>query len=147
MPAALTARFLRFHCLDNTRGEPNYWKPEEVRESSLTWTVIESDAKEILLRLDGKALLSTDANPTKATRGFDLAVTGHLRNDVVSKSITRVDLLVVGDHWGDQSLAIDARPGRQPLGIAFALVSGKETTHRIPPQAARDTSRYFGRQR
>ena len=26
MPAALTDRLLRFHCFDNTRGEPDYWK-------------------------------------------------------------------------------------------------------------------------
>ena len=147
MPAALADRFLRFHFFDNTRGEPDHWERAEVRKSSLTWTVAESDEKEILLRLDGKALLSTDADPAKAVRGFDLAVTGHLRYDVEKKAITRFDLLVVGDHWGDQGNALESRPGRQPLGLAFRLVAGKDAADRIPPQAARELPRYFGRER
>ncbi len=147
MPTGLKDSFLRFHFFDNTRGEPDYWKAAEVRESSLTWTVVESGEKEILLRLDGKALLSTDADPTKARRGFDLAVTGHVRYDVDTKSVTRFDLLVVGDHWGDQGNAVDSRPGRQPLGLAFRLVTGKDAADRIPPQAARELSQYFGRAR
>ena len=147
MPTAIADRLLRFHFHDNTRGEPDYWTSAQVRKSTLTWTVSEASETEIQLRLDGKALLSTDTDPTKAARGFDLAVRGRLRYDVKAKAITKLDLLVVGDHWGDQFNARDARPGKQPLGIAFGLVGGKEPGERIPPQAARELSRYFGRER
>ena len=145
MPAGIADRLLRFHFLDNTRGEPDYWTVAEVRKASLTWTVVGAGDAEVRLRLEGKALLSAD--PIKAARGFDLAVGGELRYDVKAKAITKLDLLVVGDHWGDQYNARDARPGKQPLGIAFGLVGGKEPGERIPPQAARELSRYFGRER
>ena len=147
MPAGIADRLLRLHFFDNTRGEPDYWQPSDARKSSLTWTVAEADEKEIVLRLEGRALLSKDVDPDKAARGFDLKVTGSLKYDVEKKSITRLDMLVVGDHWGNQTNAKDARPGRQPLGIAFSLVSGKAPGDRIPPQAARELARYLGRDR
>ncbi len=63
MPAALAERLLRYHLVDNTRGEPSFWEAREVRKKSLTWTVERATQEEMRLRLDGSALLATNARP------------------------------------------------------------------------------------
>jgi hypothetical protein len=147
MPPRLANRLLRFHLLDNTRGEPSSWRPEEVREQSLTWAVEAVTPAEVRLTLRGTALLATAADPAKARRGFDAALLGHLHYDRSRKVITRLDLLAVGDHWGAGPFTGGARPGRKPLGIAFELSPGKEPADRVPPQAAREIDAYWGRGR
>jgi len=143
MPATLTRRLVRFHLLDNTRGEPAYWRTEDLRKVSLTWTVTSVTDAELTLELTGSALVSTDAKVEKANRGYDAALRGVLRYDRLSKRITQLDVLALGEHWGRSTFTPGDRPGRTPLGIAFELVSGETAADRIPPQAAREVSRYF----
>jgi hypothetical protein len=143
MPAALTRRLVRFHLLDNTRGEPAYWRADEVRKASLTWVVTAVTDAEVTMELTGAALLSTDEAPEKAKRGYDVALRGHLRYDRASKAITRLDLLALGDHWGRSALTPGDRAGRRPLGIAFELVTGTAPADLVPPQAAREGAGYF----
>jgi hypothetical protein len=142
MPAALTRRLVRFHLLDNTRGEPASWRADEVRRASLTWTVTAVSDSEVTLDLTGEALLATDANPEKANRGYDAALRGVLRYDRARKVITRLDILALGEHWGRSTFTPGARPGRKPLGIAFEL-AGTTPADLIPPQAARQSGTYF----
>jgi hypothetical protein len=143
MPAALTRRLVRFHLLDNTRGEPASWRPSDVRKARLDWTVTAVSDHEVTMELTGAALLSTDADPNRASRGYDAALRGVLRYDRTKKVITRLDLLALGDHWGRSTYTPGARPGRKPLGIVFELVTGTAPADLIPPQAARDTGGYF----
>jgi hypothetical protein len=140
---ALTRRLVRFHLLDNTRGEPARWRAEEVRKASLTWKVTAVTAGEVRMELTGTALLSTDADLDKAKRGYDVALRGELRYDRAKKAITRLDLLAVGEHWGHSMLTGGSRPGRKPLGIAFELVTGTSPADLVPPQAAREVAAYF----
>lgn len=142
MPAALTRRLVRFHLLDNTRGEPAAWRAGEVRKASLTWTVTAVSDAELTLTLNGEALLASDADVKKAKRGYDAALRGVLRYDRARKVITRLDLLALGEHWGRSTFTPGNRPGRQPLGIAFEL-AGTTPADLIPPQMAREGSAYF----
>src|SRR5262249_47463868 len=66
LPARLAERILRYHLVDNTRGEPSFWAREEVRSSELTLTVEEATGAGVRVRLDGSALLATDADLAKA---------------------------------------------------------------------------------
>jgi hypothetical protein len=143
MPAHLAERILRFHLLDNTRGEPNYWQRNQLRKRSLTWIVESVSEKELRLSLEGSALLATDADTAKAARGFDVALRGHLHYDRVRKVITRFDLVAVGEHWGEGTYTRRARPGRKPLGIAFELSPGKAPGDLVPPQGAREVGAYL----
>jgi hypothetical protein len=143
MPAAITRRLVRFHLFDNTRGEPSYWRADEVRQSELTWAVTAVSGREVTMDLAGSALLSTEADTSKAKRGYDAALRGLLRYDREKKVITRLDLLALGEHWGRSTYTPGDRPGRKPLGIAFELVPGTSPAERIPPQAARRVSGYF----
>jgi hypothetical protein len=143
MPAALTRRLVRFHLHDNTRGEPSLWRAGDIRRASLTWTVTAVSDSEVTMELTGTALLATDEDPEKASRGYDVALRGVLRFDRTKKAITRLDFLALGDHWGRSTFTPGSRPGRTPLGIAFELVAGTAPADRIPPQAARDVGGYF----
>jgi hypothetical protein len=147
MPAKIAERMLRFHLIDNTRGEPPMWRREDIRSRDMTLTVEEVTAGQVRLLLEGSALLSTNADADQADRGLDVRLLGHIDFDPGKKAIDRFDVVAVGDHWGDAVFTRGARPGRQPLGIVFELASGKSAADRVPPQAAREIDAYFGRAR
>ena len=143
MPPRIAERILRFHLIDNTRGEPPLWRRDQIRSSAMKWVVEKAAPAEILLRLEGRALLATDADPAKADRGYDARLLGYLRYDANQKAIDRFDIVAVGDHWGEGAYIRGGRPGRQPLGVAFELAHGDSPADRIAPQAAREASEYF----
>ncbi len=147
MPAAVAQRILRFHLVDNTRGEPSFWERDDVRKADLTWTVEEATPANLRLRLDGSALLATNADPEKARRGYDVRLLGYLHYNRAKQAIDRFDLLAVGDHWGQGAYPPGARPGRKPLGVAFELRHGNDPADLLPPQGARYLPGYFGTQR
>jgi hypothetical protein len=147
MPPALGQRLLRYHLLDNTRGEPAFWEAAEVRKQELSWTVVESTREDLRLRLTGTALLATDADPDRARRGFDVALLGFLHYDRALKVIDRLEILAVGDHWGDGPQTPDARPGRQPLGVHAELTTRRTGADLVPPQGTYDLEDYLGRPR
>src|SRR5262249_12678880 len=120
---------------------------EDVRSRKLTLTVEEVTPATIRLRLDGSALLATDADAAKADRGFDVRLLGHVQYDRAKKTIDRFDVVAVGDHWGQGTYTGGARPARQPLGIASDRAGRKSAADLVPPQAAREIDAYFGRDR
>jgi hypothetical protein len=145
MPAALVQRIVRFHLIDNTRGEPPFWSAQEVRKADMRWTVEEATPKNVRLRLDGSVLVAGDADAKKAKRGYEAALLGYLEYDPAKKVIARFDVLALGDHWGDGTYTPGARPGRQPLGIAIELSKGDKPADKVPPQAAREYQEYLGK--
>lgn len=147
LPAKVTERILRFHLTDSTRGEPPMWKVEEIRSQKLTVSVEEVTATLVRLQLQGKALLATDADVAKADRGFDVQLLGQIDYDRAKKAIVKFDVVAVGEHWGSGTFTGGARAGRQPLGVAFELATGKSASELVPPQAAREIGAYLGRYR
>ncbi len=141
MPAAITERLLRFHLLDNTRGEPPMWSREHIRKSKIALTVVEGEGTKTNLRLEGSALLATSADAAKADRGYDVRLSGEIRLE--AGRITRFEVVAVGDHWGEGTYTRGARPGRAPLGIALELADGRHPGDSVPPQAAREVQEYF----
>ena len=146
VPKPVAERIVRFHLIDNTRGEPTFWDAKHVRHSKLKLTVIRATPDAIDLRLDGEALLSTDADPSKADRGYDVRLRGDLRYLPAKQTFDRFDVAAVGDHWGEGTFTRGARPDRKPLGVAFGLIAGERAADRVPPQGAREVRRYFGRE-
>jgi hypothetical protein len=143
VPPAIARRIVRFHLIDNTRGEPPMWTPEDVRASEMTLTVQEQTPGHVLLRLDGHALLATAPDPARAGRGYDAALLGYVRYDRKTNRIDRFDIVALGEHWGQGTFTRGARPGRTPFGVAFELASGNKPGDTVPPQAAREEAEYF----
>src|SRR5262245_8680007 len=51
LPAVVAERIARFHLVDNTRGEPDFWKKPDVRNRSFTLTIEKVTADGVELRL------------------------------------------------------------------------------------------------
>jgi hypothetical protein len=143
VPERVVRRLCRFHLLDNTRGEPEFWKPDEVRKAELKVKVTKADGDMVVLELSGSALLATDADAAKARRGYDVALKGRIEYDRGRKAITAFEILAVGDHWGRGAFTPGERPGRKPLGVVFELVKGEAAAERVPPQAGREIEAYY----
>ena len=116
VPRAVAERLARYHLIDNTRGEPPMWQKDQVRSCDLTLTVKEVTARAVALRLTGAVVLATEADPAKAKRGFDVRLLSYVRYDRAKKTIERLNLVALGDHWGSGRGA-----ERTPLGIVFEL--------------------------
>jgi hypothetical protein len=142
-PPEAAERIARFHLIDNTRGEPPMWRREDVRSQQIMLTVEAITPAAIVMRLDGSVLLATDADATKAARGFDVRLLGWIRYDRSRQGIDRFDMVAAGDHWGEGTFTRQARPGRQPLGVAFELATAATAADLVPPQAARELNAYL----
>jgi hypothetical protein len=145
VPAKVAERIARFHLVDNTRGEPNFWEKRHVRSSAFTLTVAGVTAAGVDLRLDGEAVLATDADAAKADRGYEVKLLGKLRYVPGKGTFDRFDVVAVGAHWGDFPDTGKARPGRGLLGVAFGLADPAVSANRVSPQGAREVNRYFGK--
>ncbi len=137
-------RLARYHLLDNTRGEPELWRPQDVRAKRMSLAVTAATADAIELRLDGEALMMTDADPAKAERGYEVRLVGSLRYLPAKGTFDRFDLTAVGTHWGEHSHNSPARPGKSLIGQSFEL-GGDRPGDRVPPQAIRDRDGYYGK--
>jgi len=142
VPAAVVKRVSRFHLVDNTRGEPGYWKEKELQRTNMTLKIDDVSGTLIKMRLDGEALLASDADAQRAKRGFDVSLIGYVDYDVSTKKFRRFDLLAIGTRWGSNPWST-SRPGRTPLGIVFELTRGDSAADRLPPLAARDWRMYL----
>jgi hypothetical protein len=144
LPATLAQRLLRFHLVDNTRGEPIFWQPREAG-GAITLTVIEATEAAVRLRLDGRAALRAPARGRATERGYDASLLGYVTVNRAKPAVERFDVVALGDAWGDHSYGQpEARTDHTPLGVAFTLARGTRPADRVPPQAARNVGEYLG---
>jgi hypothetical protein len=146
VPRPVADRILRFHLVDNTRGEPTFWEKKELRAGKLTLTVAAASPEGVDLRLDGEVLLATAADPAAAERGYEVRLLGKLRYVPGPGTFDRFEVAALGEHWGVGDLTQKGgRPGRTLLGIAFGLADPKVAGNRVPPEGARVRDAYFGK--
>ncbi len=155
LPGAVAGRLVRWHLNPLfVYGEANPLGPKEVRAAELTLTVTEASPAVVRLRLDGFARLGKEAPPdVKAGRracvdqwGYEPHLLGSLDYDRRKQAFTRFDIVALGDHFGRLGICDSAaRPGCQPLGIAFELVTRDAPADRIPPGRTIPARTYFGR--
>ncbi len=123
VPEALALRILRFHLVDNTRGEPPVWTREEVRQWSLT---VEDG------QLAGTAHLET----ADGSRGYQASLRGELAWGA-DGSVSQFHLWVEGQFWGSGPFTRQPPPGKFPLVIAFSLADGTDAADSIAPHGSR----------
>ena len=121
-PESLKTRISRFHFVDNTRGEPPMWKTTEIRtmEMSLSDGVVH-----------GFCEISTE----NGDRGFDAELRGKI--EAANGRLVRMDLVCLGEFWGEGRYTGGAPEGKFPLAISFTLADGTDLADRIPPQGSR----------
>jgi hypothetical protein len=140
VPRAVAHRLLRFHLVDNVRGEPNMWTVAEIREADLTLRV--ADVASRRLDLQGTARMQTPVEGESHPRGYEARLQGVLIYDRKSERITQLDILAWGEAWGEGDYTRGAPKGRFPLLIAFSL-AGNKPADRVPPQASRNWREYW----
>lgn len=132
LPAPVARRIVRMHFKNGTQGWLGYWKSEQVRSENLTLRV-ESASPTVRMKLEGGALLADDADVSVSKMGYEAKVSGVLEYDPARKAFSRFDVVVLGDQWGPPGKF--ARPGRNPLGIAFELSRGDHPMDQAYPFA------------
>ena len=104
------------------------------------------------MRLEGHAKLGTEPAAevvagkiaAQGQWGYAPKLLGFLEYDPVKQVFTRFDVVALGNQFGRVGLTIGAaRPGCQPLGISFELVTGERPADRVPPGSASTTRPYF----
>lgn len=133
VPKPIALRIARFHLVDNTRGEPNHWNRSDVKKLHLTAT-----REATGLRLSGSFHLETK----DGKRGYQGTFGGSLGvAQATSKPVLK--LVAIGDHWGEGTYTGKARPGKNPLAVAFTLTDPSKPENQVPPQAIRWERGYY----
>jgi hypothetical protein len=153
LPAAILERMCRYHLLPNALNgrTGDTWSivgPREtrgIRAREATLTVEEASAAGLRLTLEGFVHLGNAHDPAAGpprsqkeyldTLGYEASLRGRLTYDAAKQAFTQFDVVVLGDLYGE---AIEGswffRPGRNPVGFAFALSSGATPADRLPPR-------------
>lgn len=153
VPASLADRLVRCHLNPlHVYGEANPLEQQQVRAAEVTLTVAETSADVVRLRLEGFARLGKAVTPAvkKSRRaflnqwGYEPRLLGYLEYNPRTRTFTRFDVVALGDQFGRLGLFDSAaRPGLQPLGIAFELVRHPAPADRIPPGRTMPARTYF----
>ena len=122
LPQSLLKRIARFHLVDNTRGEPPMWEPNEIKKLEGT------------LR-NGQLRATVHLRTAKGDRGYEAELLGRI--ETKAGKVTRLDVVAKGEFWGEGTYTRRAPKGRFPLAIAFTLADGKDAADTIPPQGSR----------
>jgi len=122
IPKKLQTRIARFHLVDNTRGEPDMWKPEEIRDIQFALT-------------DGIIKGAAHMESEDGTRGYITRLRGKVETS--DKRVTKFILVAHGDYWGEGRYTGGAPKGKFPLAVTFRLADGSDTADAIPPQGSR----------
>ncbi len=122
LPTKLLHRIARFHLVDNTRGEPPMWKPDEVR-------VIDVELKDG--RLHGNVELAT----ADGSRSYRAQLLGFVRTE--KDRVVAFDLVADGWFRGEGQYTRNAPEGEFPFAVSFRLADGTDAADAIPPQGSR----------
>ena len=124
----IAGRIARFHLADNTRGEAEWWRPEEVKQLNLT---IDEG------KLKGSAELATADDK----RGYSAALTGYIK--VTDSTIKQFDLVAEGTAWGRGRFTGFEPKGKFPFAVSFRLADGTDPSDKIPPHGTKGWGRKY----
>lgn len=119
---SLAHRIARFHLVDNTRGEPPMWEPNQIQSVSLQIS-------------DGTVTGSAKLATKNGDRGYDADFRGEITAE--NGRVTRFDMVCLGQFHGEGRYTGGAPKGKFPLAISFTLADGKDVADQVPPQASR----------
>lgn len=128
LPDSVAQRLVKYHLLDNTRGEPPMWRADEIKKLELTLKTG---------KLTGRVHLETKSGD----RGYQADFWGVVATQ--DGKVSRLDVLAKGDFWGEGAFTRGAPRGRFPFAVAFSLVDGDCATNKVPPQAARGNVKLY----
>lgn len=136
LPENLVGRIVRFHLIDNVRGEPDEWQPAEVKTAKFTAQLVGRDS-----RTKRFAFTGAYAQVTKKTnRGQQGNLQGTF--DVIDNKIANFRAFGQAVAWGESRFTPGAPQGK--FGLVFAMVSTQDqVVQSIPPQAVWEDGEYY----
>lgn len=131
VPDSLVERIARFHLVDNTRGEPPFWRRDEVREAQVD------------LSDDGRLTGHVDLRTADGARGFRAELFGRVESR--DGTLTRFDLVADGLFHGEGRYTRGAPEGEFPFAVSIRLLEPESAADRVVPGAARgNVAGYLG---
>lgn len=132
-PPALVNRLCRFTFVDAIRGEPDFWRPEEIRANKFEVT---KNPKGGYLLKGPFAMQSADGK-----RGIEGTLEAEL--NITDQKITAFKGFAESTAWGSGTYTPSAPTGKFPLKFAFLLAPAAKDS--VAPQAAMFGREYLGR--
>lgn len=109
LPDALLARIIRFHLVDNVRGLPDHWRPDEIKTASIE----SKDLSQNEIHFGGPFSMET----REGNRGLRGTIEGSIR--IENNEIREFRAFAECDAWGHSKGTRGPPPGVFPLKIAF----------------------------
>jgi hypothetical protein len=145
VPRPLVERLVRFHLLDNVRGQTSPFPADAVKDARLSVKVTEIKDDVASLRLDGTTRAVHRGNwpirgfrdmnqPTTQERGLDLKLLGHARYDLKRERFVDFEVVAIGERWGGTQYNGRSRDlGSAPFGATLTL-AGDSRASRVSPE-------------
>lgn len=115
-------RIALYHLIDNTRGEPPLWRSGEIKHLDMTLK-------------DGRITGTVHLETKSGHRGYRAKLLGFVKAE--AGKVTRFDMVVRGDFWGEGTFTRGAPQGKFPFAVAFTLADDTCAADRVLPGGAR----------
>jgi len=144
LPEALARRLVRFHLIDNVRGETPMWRAEDVQQAEVRTTIAGADGDRLRVRLEGRfrcasagswAIRPFGEHQPRTERGFEGRILGQMTWDRTAARPIAFEAIACGNRWGGSEHNCryeDLDPA--PMGVLFELADGTAPGDAIPPQ-------------
>jgi len=130
VPASFANRLVRFHLVDNVRGEPDHWRPSEITKS---------DFQVKNGHLNGTYEMSTADGKRGLSGSFEAQLTFSSNGEIVG--FRRYGEAIA---WGRSTYTPNPPEGKFPIKFAFVLAQD-EMSRVVSPQAVFYGNEYFRR--
>ncbi len=138
LPRDLVGRIVRFHLIDNVRGEPDMWEPDQVKKANFYAKFIGVEGASRKYSFSGEfALKYADGK-----RGQDGTISGEITLNPLTNRVVRFRAYSQGYAWGESKYAGNAPDGRFPIVIAM-VDTNDEISKNVPPEAIGYGNEYF----
>jgi hypothetical protein len=145
VPRPLVERLIRFHLLDNVRGQTSPFPASAVDQARLSARItgVEGDVVSLLLKGSTRAVhkgtwpirgFSDMNNPSPHERGMELDLLGHARYDLKEGRFVALEVVAMGTRWGGTQYngrGRDLDPA--PFGAVLSL-AGNAYADRVAPE-------------
>lgn len=138
MPASMKQRLVRFHLLDNVRGDPDVWEANEVRKADIRITPLGKRGETMVYTLSGNFAMRT----ASSARGFEGSIEGEFAIAVATARLHSFTALAEGTAWGDSKFTAHAPAGKYPLKIAM-VHTDDAYAKTVPPKGLALGEKYF----
>ena len=138
-PSALSRRIVRFHLIDNVRGEPDLWLSENVKRRSFRVARVAETPETLTVALTGSyAMLMPPGVRVEGWRsapemGLEGTLGGLLAIDKGRGSLRFARVFATAKAWGQSTFTRGAPKGKFPIKFAMVLADDP-LSRQIAPQ-------------